>query len=107
MTTPRDEFIEGIHVLTQYRDGYYNRFRRGSDEWNSEYMGGFFSAVTHWTSGAYEKSYHLPSEDWDATGGFRLVVEAYQDDGLSESCSDEWARGYEDALQMFQEAKGL
>lgn len=105
MTTPRDDFIEGIYVLTQYRDGYHSRMRNGHD-WQTDYFDGFFAAVTHWISGAYDKSYQIPQEGWDETGAFRLVVDAHQN-GIGEGRSDEWQRGYEEALQVFQEAKGL
>lgn len=105
MTTPREDFIEGIYVLSQYRDGYYS-YRSEKDDWTMQYANGFFTAVTQWISGAYDKSYYIPDDDWDAAAGFRVVVNAHQN-GMCDGYSEEWTRGYEDALLIFREAKGL
>lgn len=97
----REQFIEGIHVLWQYKAGYH------MIDYSDDYIDGFFNAVTVWLSGAYDKSYSVPDEGWDEKGGFRLVVDAYKEEVDERNRSDRWAQGYQQALLLFQEAKGL
>jgi len=98
----REQFASGVKALYEMQDGYYN----SPNEYRTAYRDGFFTALSMWLSGAYSK---IPPDvgdtDFDARGGFRYVVDAWQDDYENES--EQFCAGYQQALRIFQEAKGL
>lgn len=87
-------------MLYQYKGAFYY-----SSEYGGDYQNGFFWALTNWLSGAYEKSYYAGDTNCDMQAGFRQVVDGYS--SVTQDESDEFMRGYEDALRMFREAKSL
>ena len=95
----REEFGRSIQYLSQIELIYYE-----VDGCKTGYRHGFLAGFTYWQLGAYEK---LPPDDWssfDPQAGFRRAVNTYQDTAAENS---EWERGYEDAIILFREAKGL
>lgn len=89
-----------MYALSQYHNGIYNA------DIPNDYAKGFCNAIQLWGSHAYDRSFSLPEDGADFRQGFRGVVDARQK-GVFRKKSDEFLRGYEDALRLFQAAKGL
>lgn len=94
-----------MNVLRQYWIGYA-QMRKYRDD----YIDGWLGAFMLWYEASYDTTVVGKTPDdysrFNADLGFRKVTDAL-DEGVDRRKSDEWTRGYTDALMLFREAKGL
>lgn len=90
VTTTKEQFERRISIL----QSFYAGMNRTMDIDEYRYADGFLTAVNIWASGD------------DYREGFRRVVDAEQN-GITDGVTEAETRGFEDALRLFQQAKGL
>jgi len=98
----KERFRRGCCALESMSRAFYHN--RATDK----YTEGWLVAYDIWKAGAVPSMsvYGCTAAEIDTDGGFRQIVEGKENDIFTDR-SRSFRRGYDDALRMFREAKGL